>query len=62
MAYWSRDIFISERPVKSLFYNRPSNGAFSLSELFRLLMDYDFRMQQISLINQDSIKFSFQKY
>ena len=50
-------------PSKVFFTTDHPNGApfTSYPELFRLLMDYEFRMQQMSLINDDSIKYSFLK-
>ena len=57
------EIFLLVKDPSKVFTTDHPNGApfTSYPELFRLLMDYDFRMQQISLINQDSIKFSFLK-
>lgn len=50
-------------PSKVFFTTDHPNGApfTSYPELFRLLMDYEFRMEQMSLINDESIKFSFLK-
>ena len=58
------EIFLLVKDPSKVFFttDHPNGAPFtSYPELFRLLMDYDFRMQQISLINQDSIKFSFLK-
>jgi len=58
------EIFLLVKDQSKVFFksDHPNCAPFTCyPELFRLLMDYDFRMQQISLINQDSIKFSFLK-
>ena len=50
-------------PSKVFFTTDHPNGApfTSYPELFRLLMDYEFRMEQLSLINEESTKISFLK-
>ena len=58
MVDWFRNIFIDKRSIKSFFTTDHPNGApfTSYPELFRLLMDYEFRMEQLSLINEESTK------
>ena len=54
------EIFTNKRSIQSFFTtDHPWHLSTSYPELFRLLMDYEFRMEQLSLINQESIKFSF---
>jgi formylmethanofuran dehydrogenase subunit A len=50
-------------PSKVFFTTDHPNGApfTSYPELFRLLMDYEFRLEKMSEINQESLKFSFLK-
>ena len=62
MVNWFGNIFTNKK-IHQKFYHYDPNGApfTSYPELFRLLMDYEFRMEQLSLINQESIKFSFLK-
>ena len=58
------EIFLLVKDPSKVFFttDHPNGAPFtSYPELFRLLMDYEFRMQQMSLINDDSIKYSFLK-
>ena len=57
------EIFLLIKDPSKVFYTDHPNGApfTSYPELFRLLMDYEFQMEQLSLINQESINFLFLK-
>ena len=58
------EIFLMIKDPSKVFFttDHPNGAPFtSYPELFRLLMDYEFRLEKISKINQESLKFSFLK-
>ena len=58
------EIFLMIKDPSKVFFttDHPNGAPFtSYPELFRLLMDYEFRLEKMSEINQESLKFSFLK-
>ncbi len=58
------EIFLMIKDPSKVFFttDHPNGAPFtSYPELFRLLMDYEFRLEKMSKINQESLKFSFLK-
>ena len=58
------EIFLMIKDPSKVFFttDHPNGAPFtSYPELFRLLMDYEFRLEKISEINQESLNFSFLK-
>ena len=58
------EIFLMIKDPSKVFFttDHPNGAPFtSYPELFRLLMDYEFRLEKMSEINQESLNFSFLK-